>query len=292
VGRSAETVCAVIVTRDRAALLRECLEAVLGQTRAPDRVLVVDNASTDETPQVLAEVAGRVEVLRLATNEGSAGGFHEGMNAAVASGADWLWVMDDDTIPHPDALERLLGALDRVEGLPQPALLASRVVWTNGEVHPINAPAPHALKIDLMLRAAERGLVPIRSNTFPSLLVRAEAVARYGAPRKGFFLWADDIDFTQRILRHETGYAVPDSVALHKTPTPHAPWDGGERFYFAARNGLFLLRGDTLAPKEKVGALLTWAEQVRRFLLVERARPRALRILARGIRDGLLKPQP
>lgn len=60
-----ERVCAVIVTYNRKALLRECLKAVLSQTRPPDHVLVVDNASTDGTPEMLQEEFPQVEVLRL-----------------------------------------------------------------------------------------------------------------------------------------------------------------------------------------------------------------------------------
>lgn len=50
-----EKVCAVIVTYNRKELLRECLKAVLGQTRPPDHILVVDNASTDGTLEMLRE---------------------------------------------------------------------------------------------------------------------------------------------------------------------------------------------------------------------------------------------
>jgi len=203
-----------------------------------------------------------------------------------------VWVMDDDTIPEPPALERLLEVLERLDGLPEPSLLASKVVWTDGRVHPMNPPAPDPRDIDLYLRALEQGLLPIRANTFPSLLVRREAIERHGPPRKGFWLWADDIDFTQRILRDEPGYAVPTSVALHKTKTAHTPWEGGDRFYFAVRNGLYILRGDTLRPKEKVGWLLLVAEQIRLYLLVERFRPGALRVVARGLRHGVLNPRP
>jgi GT2 family glycosyltransferase len=287
-----ETVCAVAVTHNRCALLEECLDAVLAQTRAPDEVLVVDNASTDGTTELLQGYDGRVDVLRLAQNEGSSGGFHAGFAEGVRRGADWLWVMDDDTIPTAPALERLLAARETLDGLPEPVLLASKVVWSDGRVHPMNPPAPHPMDIDVFMRALERGLMPIRSNTFPSLLVRRVAVERHGAPRKGFWIWADDIDFTQRILRDEPGYVVPSSVALHKTKTPHTPWEGGERFYYAVRNGLFILRGDTLRAKEKVGWTLLVAEQIRRFLLVERFRPKAWAIVLRGLRDGVIRARP
>lgn len=285
-----ESVSAVIVSHDRETLLRECLHAVLAQSRAPDHVLVVDNASTDGTQRLLSEEFVTVDVLRLDVNEGGAGGFHEGMKAELArGGVDWLWVMDDDTIPTPDALERLLERLDDLRGLPAPAILASKVVWTDGRMHPMNCPGPAMADIDHFTRALEHGLIPLRSSTFPSLLVRCDAIRRHRLPQKHFFLWSDDIDFTLRILREDYGYLVPASVAVHKTERAHRPAEGGRRFYYAVRNGLFILRGDTLRPKEKVGHVLVVAEQIRQFLLLNRFRPWSLWVLARGLCDGVLQ---
>ncbi|MFX5615039.1 glycosyltransferase, partial [Acinetobacter baumannii] len=78
---------------------RECLQSVLSQTRAPDHVLVVDNASTDGTGEMLKEEFPEVEVLRLPENQGGAGGFHEGIKRAYEAGYDWIWLMDDDGLP-------------------------------------------------------------------------------------------------------------------------------------------------------------------------------------------------
>ena len=287
-----ETVCAVVVTYNRRELLRECLEAVTGQSRVPDTVLVVDNASTDGTLDMVRDRFPSVEVVALPENEGSSGGFHEGMKAAIERGVDWLWVMDDDTIPAQDALEKLLDAPSQLNGMPQPSLLASKVLWTDGQLHPMNWPAPYLGDLDLFLDGVERGLLPIRANTFPSLLVKREAVERHGPPRKGFWIWADDIDFTQRILRDEPGYLVPQSVALHKTATAHKPHEGKQRFYYAVRNGMFILRGDTLTPKEKIGWLFVVGPQIVRFFALEGVRPWTLKVVLRGLRDGLLKPRP
>src|SRR5256885_7130786 len=101
-------VCAIVVTHDRRHMLAECLQALAGQTQPADRVLVVDNASTDGTREMVERDHPEVDVLALPTNEGGAGGFHEGMRRAYEDGAEWMWLTDDDTIPRADALEELL----------------------------------------------------------------------------------------------------------------------------------------------------------------------------------------
>jgi GT2 family glycosyltransferase len=285
-------VCAVVVTHNRRRLLSDCLDAVRAQTRAPDHVVVVDNASTDGTGALLAERHPWAEVLALPSNEGSAGGFRAGVLRALENRPDWLWLMDDDTIPSPEALERLLDRTAGDDGLPRPSLLASKVVWTDGRVHPMNTPDPDLRDLDGLVRGIERDVLAVRTSTFPSLLVSRGAVERHGPPRAGYFVWSDDVDFTARILRDEPGFYVPASVVEHRTATAHRAHQGGERFYFAVRNGLWLLRGDAFAPKEKVRHVLVVAEQVRLYLALERLRPRSLRVLVRGLRDGLLRPPP
>jgi rhamnopyranosyl-N-acetylglucosaminyl-diphospho-decaprenol beta-1,3/1,4-galactofuranosyltransferase len=284
-----ERVAALVVTYNRKDLLRECLEAVRAQSHAVDHVVVVDGASTDGTPEMVAREFPEVELVRLAQNEGASGGFHEALRVGLERDMDWLWTMDDDTIPRPDALEQLLAGLARRDGLPEPVLLYSKVLWSDGSIHPMNQPSFDLRDPQRFMDGLERRLLPIRWATFPSMLLRPDAVRRNGLPNKRFFLWSDDIDFTGRILRHEPGYFVPESVALHMTATAHSPWEGGARFYYGVRNGIWTIRGKALEPKERVGHVLLVAEQSRRFLLHERFNPRAIGTVLRGLRDGLLK---
>ena len=90
---------AVIVTFNRSAKLMRVLDALEAQTVTPDSILVVDNASTDDTRALVEARARRnaaIRYLGLPRNVGGAGGFHEGMKAAYAQGANYLWVSDDD----------------------------------------------------------------------------------------------------------------------------------------------------------------------------------------------------
>ncbi len=284
----ADRICAVVVTRDRRELLAEALAAVRAQTRAPDHVLVIDNASSDGTAELL-RAAGDVETVRLTENAGGAGGFAEGVRRAHAAGFDWIWLMDDDTIPEPDALATLLAAR-APEGLAAPSILVSRIVWTDGTLHPMNRPGVAWKRVDALLDAAERrsGLVPIRYATFPSLLLDARAVDRHGLPHAHYFLWSDDMEFTARVLRDEPGYYVAASVAVHKTKTAHtAVTRSGPLFYFHVRNSLYMLRSPSWTRLEKVTIVRTLVTTTRDHLRLRRFAPAALATVARGVRDGV-----
>jgi GT2 family glycosyltransferase len=285
------SVCAIVVTHNRRHLLRECLAAIAGQSRPPERILVVDNASSDGTPAMLKDDFVDVELLALSTNEGGAGGFHEGIKQAHAEGADWMWVMDDDTIPEPDALAELLAAPERLGTASPPALLASRVVWRDGRAHPMNAPWPERTRVERVIDGAERGLLPLRFATFVSLLVHRGTVDRHGLPLKNFFIWSDDVEYTSRaVLGGDLAYLVPTSVAVHKTERPHfflsAPPD---RFYYHVRNTLFIARLGGRGRRDRVVRVFILVTTVFQYLHRDPSAAAAAAIL-RGLRDGLTSP--
>jgi GT2 family glycosyltransferase len=270
---------AVVVTRDRLALLRDCLDALRAQTRRPDRILVVDNASSDGTAAFLAG-QDDVEALRLDENGGGAGGFHAGLEHAHAQGAEWMWLMDDDTIPRPGALEALLRP-----GEDDAILRASVAVWKDGRLHPMNVPGLERERIEPLIDAAPERLLPLRTSTFVSLLVHRTAVDRFGLPEARYFIWSDDIEYTARVTRGGGRMVlVSDSVVEHRTAEPHtAVTAAGERFYYHARNTLYMVRGRSWSTLEKASLLyllaVTSAQYVRGG--------GSPRVVLRGLRDGL-----
>ncbi|RAY14245.1 glycosyl transferase [Actinomadura craniellae] len=273
-------VVAVVVTYDRRELLAEALAALRAQTRPADAVVVVDNASSDGTPELLRERFPEVEAYRLARNTGGAGGFAAGIGRALERGADLIWVMDDDTVPEPGALAALLAVA------PGAALVASRVVWTDGRDHPMNTPRPRPGASPAELAAAAgHGCVPVRSASFVSVLLDAAVVAERGLPIADYFLWNDDFEYTTRLLRGNKGLLCRDSVVVHKTRTfGGADADPGERFFYEVRNKVWLFtRSPGLAPAERAlyaaSTLRRWA---RTFV---RSGDRA--VLARGLLRGL-----
>lgn len=285
----AQSVCAVIVTHNRRDLLERCLQAVFAQDRDVDRVVVVDTASTDGTPELLRSIAD-VDVLRLDENVGGAGGFRAGMKDAYRSGQDWLWLMDDDTIAQPTTLSSLMASLERLNELPAPDVLASRVLWTNGRLHPKNFPAARLeeSRNDVFVEAVAQGLLPIRLASFVSILIRHEAVTRCGLPEARYFMWGDDGEYTARILREGTGYAVPASIVHHHTARPESVHhDTSGRYFYEVRNKCLQIRSDSFSRREKIQLLIATVMGVRIYLCHNRFSRRSLGTVARALRAGL-----
>ncbi|WP_205707986.1 glycosyltransferase, partial [Kineococcus vitellinus] len=286
---------AVVVAHDRRELLLEGLAALAAQTRRPDAVVVVDNASGDGSAEAVRRWAAApgaldVDLLVLERNTGGAGGFAAGLARAVHHhGADAVWLMDDDTVPRPQALAAALEAR-RATGA---ALVASRVVWTDGREHPMNTPRvrPGAGAAE-RAAAAAAGCVPVRSASFVAVLLDAAAVRADGLPEAGYFLWNDDFEYTTRLLRHRRGVACPASVVEHRTRVfGSTDADPGERFVLEVRNKLWTFtRSRSLGPRDTLlygGATLRrWA----RTLARSAQRPVLLRGLAAGLRQGLAAP--
>ena len=261
-------IVAVVVTWNRHDLLRESLDAVLGQSLPPVRTVVVDNASTDGTPELLATGYPDVEVVRLERNTGGAGGFAAGMERALTFEPDLVWLLDDDTVATPTAAEELASAWGRYEELTgeRPSLVASRVVWTDGRDHPMNTPRPRpgASTADLAAAGAV-GCVPVRSASFVSIVCDAEVIGERGLPLADYFLWNDDFEYSTRLVRGRTGLYCPASVVVHKTRSfGSTDADPGERFFYEVRNKVWLFgRSTGLGPVEKLlyggSTLRRWA---------------------------------
>lgn len=288
-GRSTVRICAVVVTYNRASLLSRCLDSLDAQSRPPEGILVIDNASTDDTPRLLTARPG-VEVLTLAHNSGGSGGFRAGVEHAYRQGYDWLWLLDDDTMPDVDCLSALRAGADRAPR--RPSIVASVVRWRDGQLHPMNRPWLRLNRRGEFVEGAAAGLGAIRAATFVSAMIHRDAVDRHGFPPGHYFVWLDDIEYTARVLRHGNGYLVPESTAVHWTALPYNTiTDTRERFYYKARNHLWLLRGGSFGGLERAGYALAYCRAVAKYLRDSPDRRQALLTTLRGIRDGL-RPEP
>ncbi|WP_435527001.1 glycosyltransferase [Microbacterium aurantiacum] len=211
------TVAAVVVTFNRLEKLKTVLSSLEAQSVPPERIIVIDNASTDGTGNYLAarQHALTVDVVSMETNAGGAGGFAEGMLRAYASGADHIWIMDDDCYPEPTALANLItGFDDAVEQLGADVPFACSVVeFTDGNICEMNNPLPTWDWGRLLVKGQKN--VMVTACSFVSVLIPRWAIARYGLPYRDYFIWFDDREYTLRLTKVCPGVQVLDSVVIH-----------------------------------------------------------------------------
>ena len=210
-------VATVVVTYNRKELLRECIEALL-KSDAPSDIFIIDNNSTDGTKEYIADIVkdnDNVIYKHLKRNVGGAGGFSAGMNYVVKRGYKYVWIMDDDTIVKPDTLSKLLDAAAMLHD--NFGFLSSTVAWTNGNDCKMNIQTYNKNINDIQRYYKKNGLWPVRAATFVSLLFTANAIKGVGLPKREYFIWGDDKEYTRRMSKNKNCYNVIDSKVVHKT---------------------------------------------------------------------------
>lgn len=148
-------VAAVVVTFNRLEKLKTVLASLESQTRLPNQLIIVNNASTDGTDKYLEEYTrdfanGHLEnrvnltVVNLPENVGGAGGFSAGMHKGYELGADFVWIFDDDGYPQPQALEKLLDGFNAAVGElgADVPYACSMVKFVDGSICEMNNPVP------------------------------------------------------------------------------------------------------------------------------------------------------
>lgn len=210
---------AVVLTYNRKDLLKRCLDAVSAQTRPCDGIIVIDNASSDGTEQMVLDLAlPDLELYVLSENVGASGGFNAGFRMAYQRGADFIWMMDDDVIPSPDALQRLVEADELLAARDiKRSFLLSGAYTQDGLVN--NSPAldqrRNRIDYECWPATVELGVMPVSRATFVSILVPRATLTHYGVPISSMFIWGEDTEFTLRITRDAPGYLVGASKVLH-----------------------------------------------------------------------------
>jgi rhamnopyranosyl-N-acetylglucosaminyl-diphospho-decaprenol beta-1,3/1,4-galactofuranosyltransferase len=210
-------VIAVIVTYNWAEQLRRCITALRAQRCAPDAIVVVDDASPG--PDTAATIAsfGGVRHLRHVVNRGGAAAYCTGIEAALAAGADFVWLMDDDAIPADEAcMERLVARAEAGAGIAAPLIL------DHEEPARLAFPIRLAGRTRFMVEeVADELRIEGFAHLFNGALVQAEVFATAGLPDPRFVCRGDEVEFMLRTLR--CGFEVSIDTAarfLHPSSRP------------------------------------------------------------------------
>lgn len=207
-------VAAVVVTYNRKALLEQCIAKLLEQENVSCDVFIIDNASTDGTKDMILNRFNVPQVIyeNTGANLGGAGGFEYGVKKAVEAGYEYVWVMDDDTLPEKTALSELFNVDKKLNG--DWGFLSSVAYWTDGNICRMNIQKKTIFK-HIGNKEYNSEFSPIVMCSFVSLLVKASVVKDVGLPIGEYFIWTDDYEFTGRISRKYPCYMVSGSKVVH-----------------------------------------------------------------------------
>lgn len=241
----------IVVTFNRKELLYRNIEALLAQTETDREILIIDNASTDGTFEHIAPFIekGLVQYHNTGKNLGGAGGFNFGMKIALQAGYPYLWLMDDDTIPQVNALEELMKADEILGG--DYGFLSGMALWKDGTPCKMNKQKLIKDWYD-QAQLLRYGLVRTYYATFVSFFLRAEVAKAMGLPIKEFFIWGDDVEYTNRLQKKYPCYIAGRSIALHDTANNEgsniARDDAARigRYKFAYRNEMYIAKKNGL----------------------------------------------
>jgi GT2 family glycosyltransferase len=275
--RTTATICVVTVTYGgRSEFVKKTLNAAFSE--GIHQAVVVDNGASWDVTSWAREVGrGRVNVVRLGTNLGSAAGFAAGIKRACELGAEFIWLLDDDNQPGSDALSALLAAYaDLSERFAKDSLAV--LAFRPDHQRDLAAGVPlHRLRrrhssflgfhlFDVPYKIWRRTpwgrprvngtlppLVEMDFAPYGGLLFHRDLVERHGLPQSDFVLYADDTEFTFRIthgggaIRLVTAAGMADLEASWRVRgsfgSAARAWLNGAsdtRIFYGARNQTYL----------------------------------------------------
>lgn len=282
----------IVVTYNRKKLLLQCLGALLLQTFHPFKLLIVNNASTDGTEEYIKSSGllenTKIKWINLPENTGGAGGFSAGMKYAFDDGADYVWMMDDDAIPHQNALEELMlhATSNHIYGS-----LAINGEYTAWKTHLISE------NRNVNLKGEIPEIVEVQSLPFLGFLTSKEIYKSIGLPDTSYFIAADDTEYCIRAQKN--GFKIficgnscidhpkaeyQEFRILNKTINYVSlpPW----KRYYDTRNRIFI-------AKKYYGFRLYWQTfpslifRLTISLVIEKNKYQQLKAYFLGISDGL-----
>ncbi|WP_298743295.1 glycosyltransferase family 2 protein [uncultured Microbacterium sp.] len=293
-----ESATIAIVTFNRAHLLTRLLESITAMDPQPGHVVIVDNASTDDTGDVVESFRDRIgsEIIyrRLDTNTGGSGGFSEGMRLAYELGSTWIWLMDDDVEVLPDGLARMGAWAPRFKSIQgrRYDYDGSEFYWQYRVAERMGIPIPFAPS-----GFDASGYKEMNSGCFEGMFIHRDIVEQIGLPDPRFFIYWDDQTYGWLASRITTSVIV-DEFVLRRT-REIKQWDMGIRHmnassdayrYYIMRNRAHIKRYHrALGVYNPVlfgaGTALTFGKEIVRLLFVER-KVKGTSNLFRGLRDG------
>ena len=292
------SVSLVVVTFNRQRLLEQLLHSISKMESKPSKVIIVNNASTDDTASVMENWRHRnsnldIELIHLITNTGGAGGFKTGIERALKGPEEWIWVMDDDVVVLPNAIENAKTWASEFD-----AFMGQRLTPDGDVVNWSHLLSERTGLAPLVPRNpfGQHKSVASNSGCFEGMFISRKAILGTGLPDSRFFITWDDATYGWLLSRKfRVGYV--EDVFLQRTiemksigPKSFTVYSRNDlgRYYFIRNRGIqakyFKHAGSLNKFLFSLGTSRVVAIEVGRVIIVER-NLRGLKPIFRAMKD-------
>jgi GT2 family glycosyltransferase len=237
----------IVLNWNAEAVTAECLESLVGLAYPNYRVVLVDNGSSDHSGEVLARRFPDVCLLQMERNLGYTGGNNVGIRKALAVGADYVLLLNNDTTVAPDLLDQLVDIAESDTSIAavNPKILfadAPDRIWYAAGSYNWWLGMPYYYHKETVDQTPDLPQL-ITFATGCAMLLRGEALKKVGLFDERFFAYGEDTDLTTRIRK--AGYQAvynPNGVVWHKDGYTIKQQQGiAYKVYLATRNKLLLM---------------------------------------------------
>lgn len=222
----------------------ECLSSVFKMDYGNYQVLVIDNASTDDSLVRIESEYPQVKIVRHARNQGFAGGQNRGMQYAIDGGFDYVWVLNNDTAVNADSLAGLVGRLDvneQVAAVSPLIATAGNGEWLqfcgchiDWEQHQFKA--FHTPEESLAFQKDNPALICLWGT---AVLLRTSVLRQVGLFDEKFFAYYEDMDISVRISAAGFRNEIITTTRVFHAGIPDATARPLHYLYYMVRNGYF-----------------------------------------------------
>lgn len=221
-GTGQPKIYAVILTYNHYEDTYDCLKSVMAIDHPDLSVVVADNGSSDDTPNRLRQDFPSVHVIENGQNIGVPAGYNVGFRFALEQGADYILMLNNDTVVPPEIVKELLavGQNDPKAGIIMPKVLyhgSEDRIWSSGGRY--RAFPPAILMTDTRKDYQNRTRL-IEYAPGCGLLIHRRAFEKAGLFDPGYFFLWDDWDFSERVRAHGLNiWYAPNARMWHKVST-------------------------------------------------------------------------
>lgn len=230
------SIAAIVITFNRLELLKKTIAGLVEQTHKIDKIIVVNNGSTDGTLEWLASQENLLVVTQ--ENVGSSGGQYTGFKTAYERGYDWIWAMDDDVVPRPNCLESLMDKITEKTVLAPLRYDLNQTPFINDTIEfNLTNPFKNLWKRLLTKTDLQNELIKTEGITFEGPIFHRSLIENVGLPEKKFFIYGDDSEYFIRANSSGfTSYIYTKAEMDRLLPTPDLNKEFSWKNYYIIRN--------------------------------------------------------